>query len=149
MRFWKDNRIDGEHMVPDAEIVAAFWASPRAKEWRKGNGPILERVLVGFLMDEGYGSWDPKSEEYRNLFNAVYAAMDSNQEINSMTNNTYCDDCGNPVPDDEQVWVGELQVSIESANLGESAVLCDDCGRWYQRLLKQLTLAEDPPGKGL
>ena len=47
----------------------------------------------------------------------------------------FCDDCGELLPtEDEQYPVESLPVNIESANAGESAVLCQDC---RQRIKKE------------
>jgi hypothetical protein len=43
---------------------------------------------------------------------------------------TFCDHCGEEVDPDnstETFWVSELPVDIDSANAGESAVLCKLC----------------------
>ena len=39
----------------------------------------------------------------------------------------YCDNGGETIPNNAGTWIGELVVAVESANVGESAVLCEDC----------------------
>ena len=44
----------------------------------------------------------------------------------------YCDNCGSENADN---WISELPVGVDSANAGESAVLCDTC---YRAILPEL-----------
>ena len=40
---------------------------------------------------------------------------------------TWCDNCATQVREYEQYWIDRLPVGIDSANAGESAVLCRTC----------------------
>jgi hypothetical protein len=44
---------------------------------------------------------------------------------------TYCDNCGEPLAPGTESWIAELVVPVNSANAGESAVLCGDCSLDY------------------
>lgn len=45
----------------------------------------------------------------------------------SRAEKVYCDNCGDSVPDKKRCYVERLPVNIDSANEGESAVLCPGC----------------------
>lgn len=42
---------------------------------------------------------------------------------------SFCDDCGEAIEPDEECWVPNLPRDVQSANEGESAVLCPFCWR--------------------
>ena len=46
---------------------------------------------------------------------------------------TYCDWCGEDVREEEQVPISRLAMSVDSANAGESAVLCKSCFAEYEK----------------
>lgn len=60
----------------------------------------------------------------------------------------YCDNCGDDTRwisrnqmggysvEDEGHSITELKINIDSANAGESGVLCDECFAWYEQELK-------------
>lgn len=41
---------------------------------------------------------------------------------------TYCDNCGNVILEGDGVFIEALTMPVESANVGESASLCNSCG---------------------
>jgi hypothetical protein len=47
--------------------------------------------------------------------------LDYNKDI------LYCDNCGEPMLDKQALWIEELPIDVDSANAGESAVLCKAC----------------------
>lgn len=76
MRFWKDNRIDGEHEVSPVQAAEEFWKSDEAAEWI-ANGGRFERTLVAWLSTT-YGSWDPEAPDegadFQYLYDTVWVA---------------------------------------------------------------------------
>ena len=44
-----------------------------------------------------------------------------------MKNKDYCDHCGKVIPTGRAYAIAGLPVDIDSANAGESAILCGDC----------------------
>ena len=44
-----------------------------------------------------------------------------------MKDKDYCDHCGKVIPTGKAYAVSRLPVDIDSANVGESAILCGDC----------------------
>lgn len=44
-----------------------------------------------------------------------------------MKNKDYCDHCGKVIPTGKAYAVSSLPVNIDSANVGESAILCKAC----------------------
>ena len=44
-----------------------------------------------------------------------------------MKNKDYCDHCGKVIPTRKSYAVSNLLVNIDSANVGESAILCKAC----------------------
>lgn len=51
-----------------------------------------------------------------------------------MNESAYCDNCGEDVIGQEYCIIENLPVAIESANVGESATLCEPC---YNAVVKQ------------
>jgi hypothetical protein len=52
---------------------------------------------------------------------------------------SYCDNCGEPLATEgEKNWISELGIDIDSANAGESAVLCSDCSLTYHHAMLYL-----------
>ena len=48
-------------------------------------------------------------------------------ERDNMKNKDYCDHCGKIIPTGKAYAVSSLPVNIDSANVGESAILCKAC----------------------
>ena len=58
----------------------------------------------------------------------------------------WCDDCGDELPDGTACVWAELPADIESANQGESAILCAECESLYgYRKLKEHHLLAAAP----
>lgn len=75
MRFWKDNRIDGEHEVAPTQAAAEFWADSAGGPAWESQGGRFERHLNGWLSIT-YGSWDPReqADEYEAVASAAWEA---------------------------------------------------------------------------
>lgn len=63
MKFYKDNRVDGEYEVPVAQIIEDYYATERAS-WDMP----FERKILNHMMD--YGSFDVSDQDWEDLYAA-------------------------------------------------------------------------------